>query len=131
MLNITRFITEDIPFKKLEQSEIGKIWSIDPLLAVTHATDFFSIIYFTAIINHAFSRIDDYVNVLIERHIAPYCRWILRVEGLLAQHIYKPLRFVMILTTMKHILFCFFITVKCCVSARAELMHKHRYPIDV
>ena len=56
--------------------EMGIIWSINPLFAVTHKTDFFPIIYFTAIINHAFSRIDDYVNALIERHIAPYCRWI-------------------------------------------------------
>ena len=62
--------------KKLENGKICQIWSINPLFAVTHKTDFFSIIYFTAIINHAFSRIDDYVNALIERHIAPYCRWI-------------------------------------------------------
>ena len=62
--------------KKLEHGKMGKIWSINPLFAVTHKTVFFSIIYFTAIINHAFSRIDDYVNALIERHIAPYCRWI-------------------------------------------------------
>ena len=37
---------------------------------------FFSIIYFTAIISHGFSRIDDYVNALIIRHMAPFCRWI-------------------------------------------------------
>ena len=56
---------------------MGKIWSINPLFALTHKTDFFlSIICFTAIINHAFERIDDYVNALIETHIAPYCRWI-------------------------------------------------------
>ncbi len=49
---------------------MGKIWSINPLFVVTQKMIFFSIIYFTAIINHAFSRIDDYVNALIERHIA-------------------------------------------------------------
>ena len=29
--------------KKLEQGEMGKIWSINPLLAVTHKTDFFQL----------------------------------------------------------------------------------------
>ena len=56
---------------------MGKIWSIDPLFAVKHKTDFFQLFtLLLAIINHAFSRIDDYVNEVIERHIAPYCRWI-------------------------------------------------------
>ena len=77
VLDLTRFIRDDISLiKKLEHGKMGKIWSINPLFAVTHKTEIFSIIYFTAIINHAFSRIDDYVNALIERHIAPYCRWI-------------------------------------------------------
>ena len=55
---------------------MGKIWSINPLFVVTQKMIFFSIIYFTAIINHAFSRIDDYANALIERHLTRYCRWI-------------------------------------------------------
>ena len=43
--------------KKLEHGKMGKIWSINPLFAVTHKTDFFSIICFTAIINHAFKEL--------------------------------------------------------------------------
>ena len=56
VLNITRFIREDISLiKKLGHGKMGKIWSINPLFAVTHKTDFSSsIICFTAIINHAF-----------------------------------------------------------------------------
>ena len=58
VLNITRFITEDISLiKTLEDCKMGKIWSINPLFAVTHKTDFFSIICFTAIINHAFKEL--------------------------------------------------------------------------
>ena len=49
---------------------MGKIWSINPSLAITHKTDFSSSsISFNAITNHAFSRIEDYVNALIERDI--------------------------------------------------------------
>ena len=56
---------------------MGKIWSINPSLAITHKTDFSSSsIYFNAITNHAFSRIEDYVNALIERDISYYCRYI-------------------------------------------------------
>ena len=50
MKHIFVYITCDNPYtihqrghlilKKLEQGEIGKIWSIDPLLAVKHKTDF-------------------------------------------------------------------------------------------
>ena len=58
VLNITRFIREDISLiKKLEHGKIGKTWSINPLFAVTHKTDFVSIICFTAIINHAFKEL--------------------------------------------------------------------------
>ena len=61
--------------KTLGQGEMGKIWSINPLLAITHKTEFFpTIISSTAITNHAFSRIKDYVNSLIERDMAYYCR---------------------------------------------------------
>ena len=52
--------------KKLEEGEMGEIWSINPLLAVTRKVDFFSVICFTAIINHAFPGIDEYGNALIE-----------------------------------------------------------------
>ena len=45
---------------------MGKIWSINPLLAVTRKVDFFSVICFTAIINHAYPGIDEYGNALIE-----------------------------------------------------------------
>ena len=46
---------------------MGKIWSINPLLAVTRKVDFFSsVICFTAMINHAFPGIDEYGNALIE-----------------------------------------------------------------
>ena len=45
---------------------MGKIWPINPLLAVTRKVDFFSVICFTAIINHAFPGIDEYGNALIE-----------------------------------------------------------------
>ena len=64
--------------KKLGQDEImGNIWSINPLLAITHKTDCsFSIMCSNRITNHAFSRIEDYVNVLIERDMAYCCRWI-------------------------------------------------------
>ena len=80
----------------------------NPLLAVTHKNDFFfKLICFTSIIGHAFSRIDNYVNTLIESHIASYCRWIKRVDGLLAQNIYKTRRFVIILTTTKKHFFAF------------------------
>ena len=48
----------------------------------------------------------------------------------MAPNIYKTRRFVMILTTMKHT-FLLFSTVKCYVSARAELIPKRRCPIDV
>ena len=44
---------------------MGKIWSINPLLAVTRKF-FFPVICFTAIINHAFPGIDEYGNALIE-----------------------------------------------------------------
>ena len=55
---------------------MGKIWSINPSLAITHKTDFSSSsISFNAITNHAFSRIEDYVNALIERDISYYCRY--------------------------------------------------------
>ena len=38
----TRFIIEDISLiNKLVHGEIGKIWSINPLFAVTNKTDFF------------------------------------------------------------------------------------------
>ena len=41
--NLTRFIREDISLiKKREEGERGKIWYINPLLAVTHKTDFFN-----------------------------------------------------------------------------------------
>ena len=44
---------------------MGKIWSINPSLAITHKTDFSSSsISFNAITNHAFYRIEDYVNEL-------------------------------------------------------------------
>ena len=44
VLNITRFIREDISLiKKLEHGKMGKIWSINPLFAVTHKTDFFQL----------------------------------------------------------------------------------------
>ena len=109
---------------------MGKIWSINPLLAITHNTFFYSIICSTAITNHAFSRIEVYVNAFIERDIAYYCRCIQRVEGLLAQNIYKTRRFLMILTAMKHT-FLLFTTVKCYVSGRVELTQKFRCPIDV
>ena len=66
--------------KKLEQ---GEIWSINPLLAVTQKTYFFLTYCFTSILGHAFSRIDYYVNALIERYIASCCRWIKGVDGLL------------------------------------------------
>ena len=71
---------------KLGLGEMGKIWSINPLLAITHNNIFYSIICSTAITNHAFSRIEVYVNAFIERDIAYYCRCIQRVEGLLAQN---------------------------------------------
>ena len=59
VLNTTRFIREDISLiKKLEHGKMGKIWSINPLFAATHKTDFFSsIICFTAIINHTFKEL--------------------------------------------------------------------------
>ena len=59
VLNITRFIRENTSLikKKLEHGKMGKIWSINRLFAVTHKTDFFSIICFTAIINHAFKEL--------------------------------------------------------------------------
>ena len=42
--NLTRFIREDISLiKKREEGERGKIWYINPLLAVTHKTDFFQL----------------------------------------------------------------------------------------
>ena len=117
--------------KKLRQGEMGKIWSINPLLAITHNTFFYSIICSTAITNHAFSIIEVYVNTFIDRDIAYYCRCIQRVEGLLAQNnIYKTRRFVTILTTMKHT-FLLITTVKCYVSGRVELTQKVRCPIDV
>ena len=109
---------------------MGKIWSINPLLAIAHNTLFYSIICSTAITNHAFSRIEVYVNAFIGRDIAYYCRCIQPVEGLLAQNIYKTRRFVMILTTMKHT-FLLFTTVKCNVSGRVELTQKVKCPIDV
>ena len=56
---------------------MGKIWSINPSLAITHTTDFSSSsISFNAITNNSFSRIEDYVNALIERDISYYCRYI-------------------------------------------------------
>ena len=100
-----------------------EIWSINPFLVVT-------LICFTSILGHAFSRIDYYVNALIERYIASYCRWIKGVDGLLAQNIFKTRRFVILLTTMKST-FLLFNIVKCYVSARAELLHKRRCPIEV
>ena len=109
---------------------MGKIWSINPLLAIIHNTFFYSIICSTVITNHALSRIEVYVNAFIERDIAYYCRCIQRVEGLLAQNIYKTRRFVMILTKMKHT-FLLFTTVKCYISSRVELTQKVRCPIDV
>ena len=49
---------------------MGKIWSINPSLAIIHKTDFSSSsISFNAITNNSFSRIEDYVNALIERDI--------------------------------------------------------------
>ena len=107
-----------------------EIWSINPFLVVTQTTDFLSLICFTSILGHAFSRIDYYVNALIERYIASYCRWIKGVDGLLAQNIFKTRRFVILLTTMKST-FLLFNIVKCYVSARAELLHKRRCPIEV
>ena len=65
--NLKQFSREDILLKKkLEEGEMGKIWSNNPLLAVTRKVDFFSVICFTAIINHAFPGIDEYGNALIE-----------------------------------------------------------------
>ena len=58
------------------------------------------------------------IDALTERHTASYCRWIKRVDGLLAQNIYKTRRYVTILTTLKNTLLHFNI-VKCYVSARA------------
>ena len=58
VLNITTFIREDISLiKKLEHGKMGKIWSINPLFAVKKKQIFFSIICFTAIINHAFKEL--------------------------------------------------------------------------
>ena len=40
--NLKQFTREDILLiKKLEEGEMGKIWSINPLLAVTRKVDFF------------------------------------------------------------------------------------------
>ena len=68
--------------KNLGKVKWVKLWSINPLLAITHNTFFYSIIFSTAITNHAFSRIEVYVNASIERDIAYYCRCIQRVKGL-------------------------------------------------
>ena len=82
--------------KKLGQGEMGKIWSINPLLAITHNTFFLFNYLLRCHTTHAFSRIEVYVTAFIERDIAYYCRCIQQVEGLLAQNIYKTRRFVMI-----------------------------------
>ena len=42
--NLKQFTREDILLiKKLEEGEMGKIWSINPLLAVTRKVDFFQL----------------------------------------------------------------------------------------
>ena len=66
--NLKQFTREDILLtkKKLRRVKWVKIWSINPLLAVTRKVDFFSVICFTAIINLAFPGIDEYGNALIE-----------------------------------------------------------------
>ena len=116
--------------KNLSRGKWVKYGLFNPLLAVTQKNDFFFPNLF-AIIGHAFSRIDNYVNTLIKRHIASYCRWIKRVDGLLAQNIYKTRRFVIILTTTK-ITFCLLTSLNVmsvpelsyCISVDVPLMPK-------
>ena len=116
----------------LSRGKWVKYGPFNPLLAVTQKNDFFfSNLFFNSIIGHAFSRIDNDVNTLIERHIASYCRWIKRVDGSLAQNIYKTRRFVIILTTTKNT-FCLLTSLNVmsvpelsyCISVDVPLMPK-------
>ena len=88
--------------KKLEQGEMCEIWAINPLIAVTQKSDYFSHLF--GLLLYSTMPFPELTimsfDALIEIDIASYCRWIKGVIGLLAQNIYKTRRFVILLTTM-------------------------------